>query len=95
MINNLRLWSKMKIINDLSNVIESMLDLTDSHEFDVKFKRLDSGRIQIITSDGFGEIDYTLDKNCELAIQNMIENCQDWVDESSNQDDSGMDEEDE
>lgn len=85
----------MEQINDLSEAIESILDLTSTHKFEIKFERLESGDIYVIISDGFGEISYTKEKNCDLAIQSMIESCQDWIDGQYNQDDSESDEEDE
>lgn len=85
----------MEQINDLSEAIESMLDLTDAHKFEIKFERLESGDIYVIVSDGFGEISYTREKNCDFAVQSMIESCKDWIDEQYNQDDSEDDELDE
>lgn len=83
----------MYTILEFSDMIETMLDLTSEHKFEIKFERLENGKIYAIVSDGIGEISIDKKDNCDKVVQSMIESCKDWIDEKNNQDDSDGDDE--
>ncbi len=83
----------MYTILEFSDMIETMLDLTSEHKFEIKFERLENGKIYAIVSDGIGEISIDKENDCADVVQSMIESCKDWIDEENNQDDSDGDDE--
>lgn len=46
----------MYTILEFSDIIETMLDLTSEHKFEIKFEQLENGKIYAIVSNGIGEI---------------------------------------
>ena len=81
----------MKTINDFTDIIDTILDYSDNHILTVEFKRKDGGEIYISVQDGFGEIVIVQEISGDKAIQSMMKECENWIDDQ----DAIVDEEDE